>query len=161
MLDILNVFGTSTAATAVATDLAGNVIWYYEPGPSLQTLRPNPIKLLPNGHMLINYTNTASSIDGTSSVLQEVDLAGNLVWQMKASDLNTALANAGFNLTVVGTHHDVAILPNGHLIVIATQQVSYSNLTGIPGTTLVTGERADRPRCKPHAGMGLVGIRSS
>ena len=55
---------------------------------------------------------------------------------MTAADLNNALAAAtcaGCNITVMGTHHDFVMLPNGHLIVIAaTQQV-------ISGTT-VTGD---------------------
>ncbi len=46
---------------------------------------------------------------------------------MTAAQLNTALAAATCaecNVTVIGTHHDFAVLPNGHLIVIAgTQQV--------------------------------------
>ena len=59
--------------------------------------------------------------------MQEVDLGGNVIWQMTAAQLNTALAAATCaecNVTVIGTHHDFAVLPNGHLIVIAgTQQV--------------------------------------
>ncbi len=68
--------------------------------------------------------------------MQEVDLSGQVVWQMTAAQLNAELATAtcsGCNITVIGTHHDFAILPNGHLIVIAsTQQV-------VSGTT-VTGD---------------------
>jgi arylsulfate sulfotransferase len=63
-----------------------------------------------------------------------VDLTGTLIWQMTASDLNTALAAAtcaGCNITVVGTHHDFVLLPNGHLIVIATQEdISGTTVTG-------------------------------
>ncbi len=96
----------------------------------------NPVKLMPNGHFLINFS--GAPVDGSNSVLQEVDLTGKVIWQMTAADLNNALAAAtcggdGCNITVVGTHHDFVILPNGHLIVIAaTQQV-------ISGTT-VTGD---------------------
>ena len=130
LLDVVN--GASTAAPPAVTDLGGNVLWSYNPG--ISGVEANPIKLLANGHFLINFSNGA--YDGVNSTLQEVDLTGALVWQMTAAALNSALAAAtcsGCNITVVGTHHDFAALPNGHLIVIAaTQQI-------ISGTT-VTGD---------------------
>ena len=116
----------------VVSDLDGNILWAYNPG--LTGVGPNPIKLLPNGHFLINLSGQPA--DGTNSVLQEVDLTGKLIWQMTAADLNKALAAAtcaGCNITVIGTHHDFVMLPNGHLVVLAaTQQV-------VSGTT-VTGD---------------------
>ncbi len=125
------VAGSATAAPVAVADLGGNVLWTYNPGLSLQA---NPIKLLPNGHFLVNFS--ASAPNGANSILQEVDLTGKLIWQMTAAQLNTALAAAtcaGCNIVVTGTHHDFVMLPNGHLIVIAgTQQV-------VSGTT-VTGD---------------------
>jgi len=134
LLDLADI--TKPAATVVATDLSGNVIWYYNGAPA-GTL-PNPVKLLPNGDFLINYSGVPTS--GDNSLLEEVDLAGDVVWKMDAADLNSALAAAGYGLTVVGTHHDFAILPNGHLIVIASMVKNYTNLPGYPGTTAVTGD---------------------
>lgn len=119
----------------VVTDLSGNVIWYYD-SPTGQLT--NPAKLLPDGNMLINYSGV--SRDGSNSLLEEVDLAGDVVWQMSAADLNNALAAAGYDLKVVGTHHDVAVLPNGHLVVIANQQKTFRDLPGYPGSTLVSGD---------------------
>jgi arylsulfate sulfotransferase len=54
---------------------------------------------------------------------------------MNAAQLNQMLAAAtcaGCNITVIGVHHDFAILPNGHLILIAstTQVVSRVTVTG-------------------------------
>ena len=133
LLDLLMFAGTSTAEDVVATDLSGNVIWYYDP--PFTGLSPNPVKLLPNGHMLINYSSPTGE-SGTDSVLQEVDLAGNVVWQMTAADLNAALAAAGYNLTIIGTHHDFVVLPDGHLILIASTNQDFTNLTGYTGTTV-------------------------
>ncbi|HEV3278507.1 MAG TPA: aryl-sulfate sulfotransferase [Terriglobia bacterium] len=133
MLDLATEGGSQV--TAAAADLQGNIIWSYNNGNPL--LVPQPLKLLPDGNMLINY---AGQPDGIDSTLEEVDLAGNVVWQMTAADLNQALATAGYNLTVVGTHHDVAILPNGHLIIIASENQNFENLTGYPGTTTVLGD---------------------
>ena len=116
----------------VVTDLAGNVLWAYRPtlpgGPG-----PNPIKLLPNGHFLISY----SGFRPMASILlmQEVDLGGNVIWQMTAAQLNQALAAAtcaGCNITVIGAHHDFVMLPNGHLILLASipQVVSGTTVAG-------------------------------
>jgi len=120
---------------AFVTDLAGNLLWEYDPGTSIPSgTIPGPVKMLPNGHFLIGYG--LASPDGVNSVMQEVDLTGQVYWQMTAAQLNQELASAtcsGCNIHVIGTHHDFAILPNGHLIVIAsTQQV-------VSGTT-VTGD---------------------
>ena len=115
----------------VVTDLAGNVLWAYQPtlpgGPG-----PNPVKLLPNGHFLIIFSGQP---DGNNFAMQEVDLGGNVIWQMTAAQLNQALAAAtcaGCNITVIGAHHDFVMLPNGHLILIAstTQVVSGTTVTG-------------------------------
>ena len=139
LLDL--VAGGGTVSQAVVTDLAGNVLWSYNP--ALQAgVQANPIKLLSNGHFLINFS--LVNPDGANSILQEVDLTGKLIWQMTAADFNTALAAAvtagtcggdGCNITVLGTHHDFVLLPNGHLIVLAGVQ----NTTIVPGTT-VTGD---------------------
>jgi arylsulfate sulfotransferase len=125
---------SNTPATPpVVTDLSGNVLWSYNSG--LTGVIADPMKLLPNGHFLVNFSGGPGG-DGANSVLQEVDLTGALIWQMTAADLNAALAAAtctGCNITVVGTHHDFVMLPNGHLIVIA------ATLQVISGTT-VTGD---------------------
>jgi hypothetical protein len=136
LLDLVYTTSVGTAENVLATDLNGNVIWYFDPGNP--ALIPNPVKLLPNGHMLINYT--TSGTDGSNSLLEEVDLAGDVVWQMSAAGLNAALAAAGYNITVVGTHHDVGVLPNGHWILIASENQNFTNLSGYPGTTTVTGD---------------------
>ena len=81
LLDLLYAAPVGTAEYLVATDLSGNVIWYYDPG-NIGVI-PNPIKLLPNGNMLINYSN--ANVDGADSIMREVDLAGNVVWQMTAA----------------------------------------------------------------------------
>ena len=116
------------------TDLAGNVIWVFNTS-IIQA--PNPIKLLSNGHFLINFSGLP---DGASSVLEEVDLGSNVIWQMTADQLNAALAAAtcaGCNITVAGTHHDFVTLPNGHLIVIAATQKLLSDNTTATGDVLI------------------------
>jgi hypothetical protein len=128
LLDLVS--GALPVSPLVVTDLGGNVLWSYDP-PFSPGVGPGPIKLLPNGHFLIVFNNTAVG-DGTDSVMQEVDLTGALIWQMSAADLNAALAKAtcvGCNITVVGNHHDFVTLPNGHLIIIAATQRNIAGTT--------------------------------
>jgi hypothetical protein len=55
------------------TDVSGDVIWTYNPTGLPAGDIPNPIKLLPNGDFLINFS--GAGLDGVNSVLQEVDRA--------------------------------------------------------------------------------------
>jgi arylsulfate sulfotransferase len=138
LINLVNFSGGSLLQLA-ATDLAGNVIWQYTPTSVPGGDIPNPIKLLPNGHFLINFS-AATVSDGGGSVLQEVDLGNNLIWQMTAAQLNTALAAATCaecNVTVIGTHHDFAVLPNGHLIVIASTTETLGDGTTPTGDIII------------------------
>lgn len=137
LLDLLGIGSPSLGA--VVTDLSGNVLWAYNPVPgSAQVI--NPIKLLPNGHFLLSYS---AQPDGLNSALQEVDLTGQVIWQLTGAQLNQALASAtcaGCNITIVGMHHDFAVLPNGHVVIIASQDKAENGLTGFPSPTTVAGD---------------------
>jgi arylsulfate sulfotransferase len=141
----LDLLAGGTALSPVAiTDLGGNILWSYYPGATLAALQVNPSKLLPNGHILVNFS---GSPDGANSVLQEVDLSGTVIWQMTTADLNAALAEAtcaGCNITVLGTHHDFAILPNGHLILIASTEKNISGTT-VQGDVLIDLDENHKP----------------
>ena len=139
-VELLDLLGSGTNSLgAVVTDLSGNVLWTYNPTlPGSASV--NPVKLLPNGHFLLSFSGQP---DGIYSVMQEVDLTGQVVWQMTGAQLNQALAAAtcvGCNITVVGMHHDFAVLPNGHLIVIASQNKVETGLTGFPNPVTVAGD---------------------
>jgi hypothetical protein len=130
-------------ARPTITDLNGNILWAYIQVPD-GTIA-DPIKLLPNGHFLMNFSNGIK--DGVDSELQEVDLAGTVIWQMTATDLNKALAAAtcaGCNITVVGTHHDFAIVPNGHVVVIAATQQDVAGTT-VTGDVLIDLDQNHNP----------------
>jgi arylsulfate sulfotransferase len=143
LLDLINVNGGTSQFPVAVTDLSGNVIWAYNP--VLPGLTANPVKLLPNGHFLMNFSGTAPA--GLNSLLQEMDLGGNVIWQMTAVQLNQALAAAtctGCNITVVGIHHDFADLPNGHLVVIASTQQVVSGET-VTGDVLIDLDQNHKP----------------
>jgi len=126
--------GGSNQLQAVAADNAGNVIWYYDYPSGLGL--PQPIKLLPNGHMLMNLA-PATLSQGT---VREVDLEGNIINSFTYIDLNNWLNAAGYNLVVNGIHHDLLPLPNGHLIVLFNHYQNFTNLPEYPGTTAVLGD---------------------
>ncbi len=120
-----------TSVVMLATDVLGNVVWYYVLPPSDF---PFPFKLLPNGHVLVIEANPAFAA-GTSSLV-EIDLAGNIVRQMDIPTLGHRLAANGFNLPDLGNfHHDFAALPNGHIVVIVQRQAIVSRTTG-PATII-------------------------
>lgn len=132
---------------AMVTDLEGNVIWFYDNALPLAKPALEPIKPLPNGHLLLGFVDISSGSaegpEGKNSIMQEVDLTGNVVWQMTHTDLNNALAHAtcaGCNVTIVGTHHDFALLPNGHLIVLASESKFFPSLEGYPSGVDVLGD---------------------
>jgi arylsulfate sulfotransferase len=133
-IELLDLVTTSLATTtdnrltALATDLAGNVIWYYtvETGDI-----PFPIKPLPNGHMLL-------VLNGLSSEVKEIDLAGNVRYQLSLTDINQGLTSIGASFQgLVSLHHDILKLPNGHLILLANYNKTF---TDQPGFSTVTGD---------------------
>jgi arylsulfate sulfotransferase len=134
-VELLNLVSLTTLAKvgAAVTDLNGNILWTYNPGSTVPSgWDVEGIKLLPNGHMLINFLASNAVGEAENSEMQEVDLAGNIYWQMTAAQLNQELATATCaecNVTILATHHDFAILPNGHLIVLADTEQVISGVT--------------------------------
>jgi hypothetical protein len=126
-VELFNLVPPKNMYRAFATDLQGNIIWYYDPGPDLGA--PTPMKLLDNGHFLIN--------DGD---LQEVDLADNVIRDVSYPQINQSLQALKFPFTITGFHHDVAVLPNGHWITLAYTMKPFTNLPGYPGVTNVIGD---------------------
>ena len=131
LLALLNIGLTTSPLEVVATDLQGNVIWYYDLNPGNTSFIPTPIKLMPNGHFLINQNGPG--------LLREIDLAGNTIREMSVAQLNTLLANAGYNLTVNAIHHDFAMLPNGHIVLLVNHTKDVI-LTGDTTPTTVLGD---------------------
>jgi arylsulfate sulfotransferase len=118
---------------AAVTDLDGNVIWYYSFGPN-NPAYPFPIRPLPDGNMLINAG------FATSDILEEIDLAGNVIKQIDIPGLNQRLQAADFPDNVININHDVLPLANGHWIVLTQTSKSFTDLPGYPGTTNVLGD---------------------
>jgi arylsulfate sulfotransferase len=118
--------------STLATDLEGNVIWYYD----LESdLYPEPVKPLPNGHMLVN----AQPVTTGLTEIREVDLAGNVINRLTVAAVNQALKGiASFQFSAFT--HDVAILPNGHWILLVNFPETINNVAGIPAGTSMVGD---------------------
>jgi len=123
--------------STVATDLEGNVIWYYN---LESTAWPFPIKPLPNGHMLVIVFPTGTGgapVAGTAvNEIREIDLAGNIINRVTLDAVNQAISS----FQVTSFHHDVAVLPNGHWILLGNYHETINNVTGIPNGTSVAGD---------------------
>jgi arylsulfate sulfotransferase len=130
-----------------ATNLDGQIIWWYQPPDGSSTDVVQPVQQLPNGHFLVSFGPGSTDIlggvvepQGTVRVLREIDLTGITVREISVDDLNSRLASAGFNLRVDLMHHDVAPLPNGHWVVIANEIRAISGLNGFTGQVNVLGD---------------------
>jgi arylsulfate sulfotransferase len=133
MLDLV----ASNTPPALTLDLQGNVLWYYTPPDGSKGDLIDPIKQLPNGDFLVIWAPSSTYPlevdtplpDNTVNVLREIDLSGKTVRQIDIDTLNTKLAAAGNNYTALTFHHDMAILPNGHIVVLVN---SLKTFTGLP-----------------------------
>lgn len=144
---------STTYLGAYAVDLAGNLVWGYQaPDIASKFTIVQPLKLLPNGNLLMvlsfpsQYVLPGQGVTLTAGeesvdLIREIDLAGDPVAQITLDQLNSKLAAAGYsNMTLTDLHHDVTMLPNGHIILIANMLKSYSNLTAESGTVNVLGD---------------------
>ncbi len=126
--------GTGNQFTAVATDLSGNVIWYYDMTPGEW---PFPIKLLRNGHFLLVASTGGGGTPGGTSEVREIDLAGTVINRITTTQINSALISLGDSPLAGNFHHDILKLSNGHMIFLL-QYTKPFNLPGLaPGTQVI------------------------
>ncbi|MGH9524445.1 MAG: aryl-sulfate sulfotransferase [Terriglobales bacterium] len=133
-VELLDLVNANQQLLAAAVDLDGTLVWYYYFDDQLGV--PFPIRLMPNGHFLINIGLKVP----TFSVLREIDLAGNTVRELTIDSLNALLAARGFSGKLDAMHHEVLPLENGHVLVLGMQSRDFSNLAGQTGVTTVTGD---------------------
>ena len=134
-------------AQAFATDLSGNVIWTYSYKDGSPQDLVQPIKLLSNGHFLVQLSYASSIpvqksgivIPGTVDEVREVDLAGTTIRSVTEAQVASALAAQGYTLQLGSLHHDVLALPNGHLLLLLSETKSVA-VSGRPGMTTVLGD---------------------
>jgi arylsulfate sulfotransferase len=146
-VELVDILPSTEESFAYATDLEGNVIWYYAP-PESQVSGSSlyPVKLLPNGHYMCFIAPASQSpltqpvTPSTPDLLREFDLSGNTIRQLNMTDLNARLAAANFHITLQVFTHDFVVLPNGHILVIVNSIRTFNNLVGINGPINVIGD---------------------
>ena len=117
----------------VVTDLDGNVIWY------CPIATNPPIKLLPNGDLLL--------VSGP--LLMEIDLTGATIRSTTVQFLNNAL-RPGMS-SFQGFHHDFVLLPTGHTVLLTQTPRTVPTLESPSGTLVIDNGLIDldenwRPR---------------
>jgi arylsulfate sulfotransferase len=128
-IEMINV--TATGTPAYFTDRDAHPIWYYDVG---KTNWPYMFKFLSNGHIILMLS------EPTSTLIRELDLAGNTIRELSAVALGGKMQAAGFDFAPENYTHDLVPLANGHLIVITNFAKNYTNLPGYPGTIGVIGD---------------------
>jgi hypothetical protein len=110
---------TIGAVDLLATDLAGNIDWYYDPvannfygyGPTL----------VPGGTVLMLGGSTGVFGNGSAGTLREIDLADDPLRETNIQAVNAQLAALGKD-PIINFNHDAQRLPNGDTAVIAGTQ---------------------------------------
>ena len=132
-------FGAGPIYASVATDLAGNIIWYYYPSPPQSMVLTRP---LTGGNMLTIQSGTAwNPLISDKQFLREIDLAGNIIREtnigviteqlaaMGATDMGpcTAISQPVVDSACVDDFHHDAIqsLPNGYTAVLVDIEKIY------------------------------------
>jgi hypothetical protein len=125
LLNVGAFFGTP-AYVPVATDLSGNVVWYY----------PQPCsfdRMGDQGTFMVILPARGSVTNPEVNAVREVDLAGNPVRETNARVLNEQLAARG-GPAVTDFHHEVRRLPTGDYLPMAARDMAVTN-AGQCGTT--------------------------
>ncbi len=114
----------------VATDLAGNVIWY---APGVLSFLTRPVA--GGGFWGIVQDLFAPP---SQQVLREFDLAGTVVRETNAGRVNDQLAARGVR-PITSFHHEAAPLPGGKVLVLGSTEQIFEDVQG-PGPVDVIGE---------------------
>jgi hypothetical protein len=105
--------GRPFAFRPIATDLSGNVLWYY-PVPLLMD------RMEPGGNFF--------SLNNTT--LSEYDLVGNKTLETNVEILNEQLVAKGYPVMTSFNAHEVRRLPNGGLLLIGARDIVSTTLQG-------------------------------
>lgn len=123
-------FESPLAAPMMATDLWGNIVWFYTEYISFAT-RPDA-----DGHFFGIVQ--ALSGDTSEQVVREFDLAGITQSETNAARVNEQLAALGMH-PISGFHHEALRLPDGRLLVLASSERILENVQG-PGRVNILGD---------------------
>ncbi len=110
--------GTLNNVNTVATNLNGNVIWYYDP---VANAFPGYAQNLEPGGTVMMLGGKATGVAAGYNTLRQVDLAGDTLHQTDVHAVNAELA-ALHRPPIIDFDHEAKLLPNGDTAVIAATQ---------------------------------------
>ncbi len=102
-----------------ATDLNGNVIWYNAIG-NIQQRGDYSLRPVKGGTFMLNVADPGS-VRERGQIWREIDLAGNVIRETNASRVSSQLVARGL-LGIIDFDHDSIRLPNGHTLILCTQE---------------------------------------
>ena len=109
---------TNTTVDTVATDLSGNVIWYYD---SVANNFPSYSQNLEPDGTVMMLGGTSVGVVGGYNTVRQVDLAGDTLRETNIYAVNTELAAIG-QPQIIDFDHEAKLLPNGDTAVLASTQ---------------------------------------
>jgi arylsulfate sulfotransferase len=130
--DILLTAANSGTGTPIATDLEGNLVWYYTSPDQGQCVF---LRTRPGGNLFLL---SDPVVPEDRDVLREVDLASNIVRQTTSRRVTEVLRGLG-QPPISLFHHEARILPNGHLLIFGSTERIFVDVQG-PGPVDVLGD---------------------
>ncbi len=116
---------------SLATDTAGNLVWYYPNSDITYLTRPAP-----GGYFYGILEDPAR--DESHQFLRKVDLAGMTILETNAARVNEQLKALG-KRSIDGFHHEARELPDGRIVVLGGVEQILTNVQG-PGPIDVLGD---------------------
>ena len=120
----------SNVPNPLATDLKGNVVWYYDVSHSSLKLTFPGQSLVPGGTVLLIGVSADAHLPNARNILREIDLAGDMVRETNLDAVNAELTAMGHD-PIYSFFHDVQRLPNGQTAVIGLTERTV-NINGRP-----------------------------
>jgi hypothetical protein len=114
----------------LATDLNGNVVWYYDASHSGLTFTWSDASLVPGGTVLVVGIDVDPHLPNARNILREIDLAGDTVRETSLDAVSAELTAMGHD-PIYSFSHDVQRLPNGQTAVIGLTERTV-NINGTP-----------------------------
>ena len=110
----------ANAVNLLATDLSGNLEWYYDPLASgLIAIGLPGSAPLPNGTVILGGRDSHRTLG--LNVMREIDLAGNPLRETNIDAVNAQLRARGQQI-IYGFHHEFRRLPNGNVATLGWTQ---------------------------------------
>jgi hypothetical protein len=120
----------SIQSAQFATDLSGNLVWYY-PKPISYITRPEP------GGLFFGLVVDLQH-DQSYQRLREFDVAGTTQLETNAARVNEQLAAMG-KRAISGFHHEARRLPDGNILLLASVEQMMTDVQG-PGPVDILGD---------------------